>query len=63
MLTRVFLKDLRNHGDSPHDPRHDYKALAEDVEEFLDHHKLANVALIGHSMLGNLCLGDAMPNQ
>lgn len=43
-------QDLRNHGDSPHDPRHDYTALAEDVEDFIDQHKLQNSTLIGHSM-------------
>ncbi|KAI9716294.1 MAG: hypothetical protein M1828_000390 [Chrysothrix sp. TS-e1954] len=46
----VYAIDCRNHGDSPHDPRHDYSALATDVEEFLAHHRLADVTLIGHSM-------------
>lgn len=45
-----FGQDLRNHGDSPHDPRHDYTAMAEDVEEFLQEHNLRNSTLIGHSM-------------
>lgn len=43
-------QDLRNHGESPHDPRHDYTALAEDVEGFLQEHKIERPALIGHSM-------------
>lgn len=42
--------DLRNHGDSSHHPRHDYTALAEDVELFLRHTKLEQSTLIGHSM-------------
>lgn len=46
----VFAIDLRNHGDSPHDPRHDYTLLGSDVEEFIHEHKLAPAALIGHSM-------------
>lgn len=43
-------QDLRNHGDSPHNPRHDYTALAEDVEGFISQHGLENPTLIGHSM-------------
>lgn len=44
-------QDLRNHGDSPHDPHHDYMAMAEDVAGFIDEHKLTDTSLIGHSML------------
>jgi len=43
-------QDLRNHGDSPHDPVHDYPHLAEDVSFFIDEHKLENSTIIGHSM-------------
>lgn len=43
-------KDLRNHGESPHDCEHSYAAMASDIEEFLQTHKLERVALIGHSM-------------
>ncbi|KAI0012804.1 alpha/beta-hydrolase [Xylariaceae sp. FL0662B] len=46
----VFTVDLRNHGDSPHSPRHDYFAMADDVVGFIDHHGLKNPTLIGHSM-------------
>jgi pimeloyl-ACP methyl ester carboxylesterase len=46
----AIVQDLRNHGESPHDPRHDYTALAEDVEAFLQEHKIERPALIGHSM-------------
>ncbi|KAI9859382.1 MAG: hypothetical protein M1813_006719 [Trichoglossum hirsutum] len=46
----VYAIDLRNHGDSDHHPRHDYTALAQDVEGFIDEHKLGAVTLIGHSM-------------
>ncbi|KAK5012276.1 hypothetical protein LTR60_004464, partial [Cryomyces antarcticus] len=48
LLTHV--QDLRNHGDSAHDSRHDYTALAEDVEGFIDEHGLEKPTLIGHSM-------------
>jgi hypothetical protein len=43
-------QDLRNHGDSPHDARHDYLAMADDVEEFMAAHGLEKATLIGHSM-------------
>ncbi|TKA80011.1 hypothetical protein B0A49_00711 [Cryomyces minteri] len=46
----VYAVDLRNHGDSAHDSRHDYTALAEDVEGFIDEHGLEKPTLIGHSM-------------
>lgn len=44
------MQDLRNHGDSPHDPKHDYTALAKDVEGFIKQHKLSKSTIIGHSM-------------
>ncbi|KAF2452327.1 Alpha/Beta hydrolase protein [Lineolata rhizophorae] len=46
----VYAVDLRNHGDSPHDPLHNYTALALDVENFLRTHSLRSSTLIGHSM-------------
>jgi hypothetical protein len=44
-------QDLRNHGDSPHDRRHDYTSMAEDVEGFMNSHNMKKAILIGHSML------------
>ncbi|KAF2423312.1 alpha/beta-hydrolase [Tothia fuscella] len=46
----VYALDLRNHGNSPHSPHHDYTALASDVEAFINTHNLHNSTLIGHSM-------------
>lgn len=46
----IYAIDLRNHGDSPHDPRHDYPSMAEDVQHFIAGHGLEKPALIGHSM-------------
>ncbi|KAJ4424621.1 hypothetical protein N0V82_000753 [Gnomoniopsis sp. IMI 355080] len=46
----IYALDLRNHGDSPHDARHDYTAMAEDVSAFIQEHKLDKPTLIGHSM-------------
>nr|AJD23153.1 abhydrolase domain-containing protein [Onygena corvina] len=46
----VYAVDLRNHGDSPHHPKHDYTELARDVEHFIQAHGLQRAILIGHSM-------------
>ncbi|KAI1814802.1 alpha beta hydrolase fold family [Poronia punctata] len=46
----VYAIDLRNHGDSPHAPRHDYVAMADDVAGFISEHGLKEPTLIGHSM-------------
>lgn len=43
-------QDLRNHGDSPHIPRHDYTVMAADVARFIHDHGLREPTLIGHSM-------------
>ncbi|KAI9746443.1 MAG: hypothetical protein M1818_000156 [Claussenomyces sp. TS43310] len=46
----VYAVDLRNHGDSPHAPCHDYLAMAEDIAGFMVEHELKDATLIGHSM-------------
>lgn len=47
---RERRQDLRNHGDSPHEMRHDYISMAQDVAGFIEQHNLQNSTLIGHSM-------------
>ncbi|KAK5729421.1 hypothetical protein LTR17_011951 [Elasticomyces elasticus] len=59
----VYAIDTRNHGDSSHDSRHDYTALAEDVELFLQEHKLEKSALIGHSMGAKTAMTIALRNK
>jgi pimeloyl-ACP methyl ester carboxylesterase len=44
------LQDLRNHGDSGHNPHQDYISMADDVAGFIEEHKLKDTTLIGHSM-------------
>ncbi|KAH7033022.1 Alpha/Beta hydrolase protein [Microdochium trichocladiopsis] len=46
----VFAVDLRNHGESPHAPIHNYTAMAEDVAAFINQNGIENPTLIGHSM-------------
>lgn len=45
-----MVQDLRNHGESPHSPRHDYLAMAGDVAHFIQEHGLTETSIIGHSM-------------
>lgn len=49
---RVYLPDLRNHGQSPHTEEFNYRLMAEDVREFIQHHQISAPVLIGHSMGG-----------
>lgn len=52
---RVATVDLRNHGDSPHDARADYPALAEDLAELIADLG-GRVDLVGHSMGGKAAM-------
>ncbi|BCS18951.1 putative alpha/beta hydrolase [Aspergillus puulaauensis] len=46
----VYIVDLRNHGNSFHDPEHNYPVMADDVAEFIHENDLSKCVLIGHSM-------------
>jgi len=56
----VFMLDLRNHGQSPHDPEHNYQVMGEDLSEFLTRHNLDRCIFIGHSMGGKCALAFGM---
>jgi esterase len=56
---KVYLLDLRNHGQSPHDPVHTYDAMAEDILEFLDDRQIPKASFIGHSMGGKVVMNFA----
>jgi esterase len=57
---RVILVDLRNHGRSPHVPRHDYASMAGDVVSLLDALRLPRAAVVGHSMGGKAAMELAL---
>jgi pimeloyl-ACP methyl ester carboxylesterase len=57
---QVFILDIRNHGKSFHDPKHDYASMVEDVRYFIDHLGLSEVSLIGHSMGGKIAMSFAL---
>jgi len=62
---RVFVIDLRNHGQSPHSAEMDYALMAGDVAEFLDVNNFADAALMGHSLGGKVAMQFALsyPNR
>ncbi|KAI2473779.1 alpha/beta-hydrolase [Annulohypoxylon bovei var. microspora] len=58
----VYTVDLRNHGESPHAPQHNYVAMASDVERFIQDHGLREPTLIGHSMGAKTAMTLALEN-
>lgn len=52
----VYLVDQRNHGNSPHDPEHNYAILAADLNEFMQQHHIEKALIMGHSMGGKTAL-------
>jgi len=53
---RVYVPDLRNHGDSFHSPQFDYDAMAGDIQNLLDAIAHDRAVLLGHSMGGKVAL-------
>ena len=56
----VFTLDLRNHGESGHNPNMRYADMATDVAEFLHQQKLERASVIGHSMGGKTAMTFAL---
>ncbi|MCF6214735.1 MAG: alpha/beta fold hydrolase [Emcibacter sp.] len=56
----VYCLDLRNHGASPHDDDVSLGAMASDIIEFMDKHKLGESALMGHSLGGKVAMQVAL---
>lgn len=54
----VVAVDMRNHGDSPRAPVHDYPAMAADLAEVLE--SLGEADLLGHSMGGKAAMTLAL---
>lgn len=57
---KVYVVDQRNHGLSPHDDKHDYDILTEDLKEFISEHKINQPIIIGHSMGGKVAMNFAI---
>ncbi|HEV2695460.1 MAG TPA: alpha/beta fold hydrolase [Verrucomicrobiae bacterium] len=56
----LFILDLRNHGQSPHDAAMDYPLMAADVAEFFAAQDLKQASVIGHSMGGKVAMQFAV---
>lgn len=56
----VYIPDMRNHGQSPHNPTFNYMAMADDLMEFIEAHQLAHPMIIGHSMGGKVAMTFAL---
>lgn len=52
----VHLIDQRNHGRSPHSDVFNYPAMAADLVEYIGHHQLKKVLLMGHSLGGKTAM-------
>lgn len=52
----IVAIDLRNHGESPHDPEASYEDLAGDVVEFVKGKGWSEVGVVGHSMGGKVAM-------
>ncbi len=52
----VHLIDLRNHGNSFHDPELNYEVMTKDVSHYINEKNLSNITLIGHSMGGKVAM-------
>lgn len=57
---KVYLPDLRNHGDSPHSDEFTYAAMAQDLLEFVQEHEIKEPVVIGHSMGGKTAMQFAV---
>jgi esterase len=56
----VYIPDQRNHGDSSHSDEMNYDVLANDLLDFIVHHKIENPVLVGHSMGGKTAMKFAV---
>jgi pimeloyl-ACP methyl ester carboxylesterase len=57
---KVYLLDMRNHGQSPHHHCFDYNCLTSDLQKFINERKLSQVTLLGHSMGGKIAMNFSL---
>ena len=53
---QIHLLDQRNHGESFHSNDFNYTFLAQDLYNYIDHYKIYNFSIIGHSMGGKTAM-------
>ena len=59
---KVYLVDLRNHGNSPHSDEFDYHFMAQDVIDLMADEGVENAHILGHSMGGKVAMHLATKN-
>ncbi len=57
---QVYVVDLRNHGKSPHSQQMDYPAMAADLSELMNRHKIQSATVLGHSLGGKVAMWLAL---
>jgi esterase len=60
---KVYMVDVRNHGQSPHADSMTFDDMCSDLLEFYQHHNISKAILIGHSMGGKIAMQFALHNQ
>jgi pimeloyl-ACP methyl ester carboxylesterase len=58
----IYILDMRNHGQSPHNSLMDYPTMAEDIVQFLKSKEIRRANIIGHSMGGKVAMYLALNN-
>lgn len=53
---KVYLVDLRNHGNSPHSQEFDYPLMVADIIELMEDEQLETAHILGHSMGGKVAM-------
>jgi esterase len=56
----VYLVDQRNHGQSFHDPAHNFDVMAEDLGKFIKENNITQPIVLGHSMGGKVAMNYAL---
>ena len=59
---KIYLLDLRNHGESSHDGSHTYADMVSDLLLFMNSHEIDRAVILGHSMGGKVAMKFAMEN-
>ncbi len=57
---KVYLIDLRNHGNSPHSKKHNYYLMRDDLFEFMEEKAISKASILGHSMGGKTAIYFAL---
>ncbi|XP_055928456.1 protein ABHD11-like [Argiope bruennichi] len=57
---RVYIPDLRNHGESPYSEEYDVEAMTEDIIYLLDKLNISKAVVLGHSLGGKIAVHLAL---